>query len=310
MSSGVTAAVIAAVVSVVVAIGSVTVTFLTTRASLRRDHERQEAEFRRAMTERLYDRRVAAYPGLFKATEAFRKSRLSSSEDLRNHLAAALAQVDEWHGQGGGLLLSARAYEQLLQLRSAVRQCINCAEFVSLGVGRTVRGAPGRPNRCRPGDPQWEKAPGLVFAVLRAASQAEVHAVPGHLRISDRHKAQADSRVLLSPGDNLAVTPGQNLPARCLPPEPGQPGQAVSVNAAVTEPDGHGSAGAGIPDCIPRTGPLLPRSAQVTAGAASGDIADQREQRPNGHDQALVPAWRRIASAARGPHHRSPPVST
>jgi hypothetical protein len=125
VSSEVTAAVIAAVVSVVVAIGSVTVTFLTTRASLRRDHERQEAEFRRAMTARLYDRRVAVYPGLFKATEAFRKSRLSSSEDLRNHLAAALAQVDEWHAQGGGLLLSARAYEQLLQLRSAVRQCIN-----------------------------------------------------------------------------------------------------------------------------------------------------------------------------------------
>ena len=74
VSSGVTAAVIAAVVSIVVAAGSVTVTFLTTRASLRRDHERQEAEFRRTMTERLYDRRVAVYPGLFRATDAFRSS--------------------------------------------------------------------------------------------------------------------------------------------------------------------------------------------------------------------------------------------
>lgn len=125
MSSGVTAAVIAAVVSVVVAAGSVTVTFLTTRASLRRDHERQEAEFRRAMTGRLYDRRVAVYPVLFKATEAFRNSRLNSPEDLRSHLVAALAQVDEWHAQEGGLLLSARAYEHLLELRGAVRQYIN-----------------------------------------------------------------------------------------------------------------------------------------------------------------------------------------
>jgi hypothetical protein len=124
VSSGVTAAVIAAAVSVVVAAGSVAVTFLTTRASLRRDHERQEAEFRRAMTGRLYDRRVAVYPGLFKATEAFRKSRLNSSEDLRSHLITALAQIDEWHAQEGGLLLSAHAYEYLLKLRSAVRQCI------------------------------------------------------------------------------------------------------------------------------------------------------------------------------------------
>lgn len=47
MSSEVTAAVIAAVVSVTVAVGSVAVTFMmTTRASLRRDHERQEPEFR------------------------------------------------------------------------------------------------------------------------------------------------------------------------------------------------------------------------------------------------------------------------
>jgi hypothetical protein len=113
--------VIAAVVSVVVAAGSVTVTFLTTRASLRRDHERQEAEFRRTMTEKLYDRRVAVYPGLFGATEAFRSSQLDSVQDLRNHLAQALAQIDKWHAQEGGLMLSASAYKQLLALRGAVR---------------------------------------------------------------------------------------------------------------------------------------------------------------------------------------------
>lgn len=122
VSSEVTAAVIAAVVSVVVAAGSVTVTFVTTRASLRRDHERQQAELRRTMTGKLYDRRVAVYPGLFKATEAFRKSFLNSANDLRSHLVEALDQVDKWHSQEGGLLLSAHAYEQLLELRSAVRK--------------------------------------------------------------------------------------------------------------------------------------------------------------------------------------------
>jgi hypothetical protein len=127
MSSEVTAAVIAAVVSVAVAVGSVAVTFITTRASLRRDHERQEAEFRRTMTARLYDRRVAMYPGLFRATDAFRQSRLSDAQDLAGHLTAALVEVDSWHADGGGLLLSASAYKQLLELRVAVRQCISDA---------------------------------------------------------------------------------------------------------------------------------------------------------------------------------------
>lgn len=59
MSSADAAAVSAAVVSVIVAIGSVAVTVLSTRATLRRDHDRQEAEFQRTMTARLYDRRLA-----------------------------------------------------------------------------------------------------------------------------------------------------------------------------------------------------------------------------------------------------------
>jgi hypothetical protein len=124
MASQVVAAAIAAGVSLVVAVGTVTVTYLTTRASLRRDHERQEAEFRRTMTARLYDRRVAVYPGLFAATAAFRRSQLNDAQDLRGHLRDALARVDEWHGQEGGLMLSADAYARLLDLRGLVRQCI------------------------------------------------------------------------------------------------------------------------------------------------------------------------------------------
>ena len=122
MSSAVTAATIAAAVSVFVAIGSVAVTVLTTRASLRRDHERQKAEFQRTMTARLYDRRVVTYPGLFAATDAFRNSRLNAAQDMNRHLTDAIEQVDKWHATDGGLILSARAYEQLLELRRAVRR--------------------------------------------------------------------------------------------------------------------------------------------------------------------------------------------
>ena len=65
---------LAAAASVVVAVGSVTLTVLSTRAGLRRDHVRVGAEFQRLMTARLYDRRVTTYPGLFAATEAFRNA--------------------------------------------------------------------------------------------------------------------------------------------------------------------------------------------------------------------------------------------
>jgi hypothetical protein len=122
VSSTVAAAVIASVVSVVVAVCSVIATFLATQATLRRDHQRQRAEFERTMTTRLYDRRVATYPGLFAATEAFRHSRLDAAQDMRRHLADAIAQVDRWHATEGGLMLSARAYEQMLELRRAVRR--------------------------------------------------------------------------------------------------------------------------------------------------------------------------------------------
>jgi hypothetical protein len=124
MNSGVTAAVIAAVVSVIVAVGSVSVTVLTTRASLQRDRDRQQAELKRTMTAKLYDRRVAVYPGLIAATEAFRRSQLRDLSDPCDYLARALARVDEWHAQEGGLMLSQVAYTQLQALRSLIRQCI------------------------------------------------------------------------------------------------------------------------------------------------------------------------------------------
>jgi hypothetical protein len=44
---------------------------------------------------------------------------------------------------------------------------------------------------------------------------------------------------LVSPDDDLALTLGQDLPAQCLRPEPGQPGQVVSVNDDVMESDRH-----------------------------------------------------------------------
>jgi hypothetical protein len=122
VTSEVAAAVIAAVVSVVVAAASVGVTFITTRASLRRDRDRQEADFRRKMTEKLYDRRVVAYQGLFGITESFRSSKLNGTKDLSSHFTQALERLDEWLTSEGGLILSDSAYKELLSLRGCVRR--------------------------------------------------------------------------------------------------------------------------------------------------------------------------------------------
>lgn len=127
VSSDVTAALVAALVSLAVAAATVTVSVVTTRATLRRERERHQAELRRKMTDRLYDRRVAVYPELFGATSAFRRSRLAGATDLPEHLRVAIAAIDEAHAGELGLLLSAQAHRCLLDLRRAVNAATNTA---------------------------------------------------------------------------------------------------------------------------------------------------------------------------------------
>ena len=194
MSSAVAAAVIAAAVPVAVAVGSVAVTFVTTRATLRRDHERQAAEFRRVMTARLYDRRVATYPGLFAATDAFRNSRLDAAQDLHRHLADALGQVDRWHAGEGGLILSDRVYGQLLGLRQAVRYLHESAGSEQLSrlrqeiwqcKGHFALQTPGAGHRAgRRTRPRWAPA-GIT------APQARDTSIIKDLRQAHDHQAHA-----------------------------------------------------------------------------------------------------------------------
>ena len=66
-----------------------------------------------------------------------------------------------------------------------------------------------------------------------------MHAVLDYLGVGDRHEADADRRVLVSPDDDLVLALGQNLPAERLRPEPGQAGQIVGVDDDVVESDGH-----------------------------------------------------------------------
>ncbi|HET8621484.1 MAG TPA: hypothetical protein VFM27_21105 [Acidimicrobiales bacterium] len=148
MAGEIGAAAIAAGVSLVVAAGTITVSYFSTRTAVKREHERQQAEFARMMTVKLYDRRVAVYPGLFAATGAFRRSKLNAAEDLPTHLRDAIDQVDEWHSRDGGLMLSGEAHQRLLDLRGSVRECI-AANPTGRDRATYVNEIWGRKNRLR-----------------------------------------------------------------------------------------------------------------------------------------------------------------
>src|ERR1700727_3164923 len=113
------------------------------------------------------------------------------------------------------------------------------AELLPFGVGQHRPGLRAGLPDVNPARPQRKQALNLLIAVLRAAGEVEGHAVLDRLWAGDRHEADADGRILVSPDDDLAFALGENLPAQRLGPEPGQTGQVVSVNHDVMESDRH-----------------------------------------------------------------------
>src|SRR5690349_3653616 len=133
------------------------------------------------------------------------------------------------------------------------------------GSARTVQdSAPVCPMSTRP---ERDEAVDLLVAVRGAAGQVEMHAVLDRLRIGDGHEAHADGRVHVGPDDDLVLPLGQDLPAQRLWPEPGQPGQIVSVDDDVVESDRHAHSMRG----TPRPGATL---ARTRASAVEGTAPD------------------------------------
>ena len=127
------------------------------------------------------------------------------------------------------------------------------AELVSLRIGQDSLGLSVGLADVDPARPEREKAVDLLIAVRGAASEVEMRAVLDRLGIGDRHEAHAGGCVLPGPDDDLVLPLGQDRPAKCLCPGPGQAGQIVSVNDDVVESDGHPGSMRGTPDRIPET---------------------------------------------------------
>src|SRR5215472_11281732 len=116
------------------------------------------------------------------------------------------------------------------------------AELVAFGVGQHSPGLrAGLPDVDVPGA-ELEQPLDLPIAILGRGGDVEMHAVLEGLAIGDRHEADADRSVLVSPDDDLALPLGEDLPAERLRPEPGQPGQVVGVNDNVVQADRHAAS--------------------------------------------------------------------
>src|SRR5262249_9641407 len=131
------------------------------------------------------------------------------------------------------------------------------AELVSLGVGENGPGLGASLPDVNPACPEREKTVDLLETVCRAAGQVEVHTVLDRLGIGDRHEADSDGCVLVSPDNDLPLALGQDLPAKRLRPEPGQAGQVVSVDDDVVKSDRHADSLQDTLETSPRTRTLL-----------------------------------------------------
>src|SRR5215469_10490715 len=128
------------------------------------------------------------------------------------------------------------------------------AELVSLGVGENGPGLGAGLPDVDPARPECKKTVNLLKTVCRAAGQVEMHTVLDRLGIGDRHEADADGCVLVSPDDDLPLALGQDLPAQRSRPEPGQAGQVVSIDDDVVKLDRHADS---LQDIRPREdGPM------------------------------------------------------
>src|SRR5215470_14978903 len=113
------------------------------------------------------------------------------------------------------------------------------AELVSLWVGKDSPGLGARLADVRAARPQRKEAFYLPVAVRGGAGQIEVHAVLDNLRTGHRHEANTDGCVRVRPDDDLVGVLRQDPPAKRLRPEPGQPGQVMSVDHDVVKSDRH-----------------------------------------------------------------------
>jgi hypothetical protein len=92
------------------------------RASVTAGLQQWERDQTRRMTERLYERRIAAYPDAMRLPEPLRLHCLQDFEgDTAALLDDTLRELDEWHCTAAAFIISARTLDTIYGLRAALR---------------------------------------------------------------------------------------------------------------------------------------------------------------------------------------------
>lgn len=111
--------IVAAAVSIVTAF----ISYLANQRAIVVEREKFERGLQRSLTEKLYERRLAAYPDALRLTEPLRKSNLWNKEKplSKEYLQHVLTELESWNINQAAFLLSHQALEALWELRRALR---------------------------------------------------------------------------------------------------------------------------------------------------------------------------------------------
>jgi hypothetical protein len=108
-----------AFISALVAIIGAIISFMTNRRAVRAELRKVEIELTRRLTEKLYDRRLDAYPLAFEITDNLRGEHLFTLEVTREYLEDTRQRLLDWHKKNG-ILLSDETIETYKKLRRAI----------------------------------------------------------------------------------------------------------------------------------------------------------------------------------------------
>lgn len=114
---------ISAIVAALVSLLTAMVTYFAQRRALMIEREKFEKQLQRALTEKLYDLRLASYPKALEITEGLRRSRLWSEESklTEAYLQGILTELDTWNSTRAAFLMSDNGLDALQALRGALR---------------------------------------------------------------------------------------------------------------------------------------------------------------------------------------------
>lgn len=111
--------VLAAVISAVVALIGAIISYFANQRAIRVEMKRVEIELKRRLTEKLYDKRLEAYPCAFEITENLRGEYLFSGDISEDYLSETRQRLIEWN-RVNGIFLSDETIKSYMALRSSL----------------------------------------------------------------------------------------------------------------------------------------------------------------------------------------------